>query len=486
MNASLVVSQLLEMNVLNVQDIDRELQRLAAQLRNPVAARWLTRVARYALTNADLLTEPAPLEPKPHLHTAGIHGTQHPFEPVEPEKVPPTLSKELLTAVHQPGAHGEKRPSWWSQKEPPTGSKYPPSVKPRSREEIEKAVEKTGEIPITPEDWERWHSPAYRAVREATEDPEIQQDIEKYGTMSNYLKQHGTQLHRPHWEKVLGREFAPYTTKTAPKTDMYGSPPTKAQVKKDPQLQWIAKREKEQPVHYFDPTQVRKGRTLWKDMQSIVWYLNYLSKMDAKKAKVDAGEVQYEDAEEEQDAKEASEVFHRLGLMQTTDIGGFRDILGRANDFMARVPGMMYKKSVRVVARHGDLTLKRIEGKEAMLGLTGRTTKWAENNHDGIPTWCTKNELNANSYAERQQKTSNMADSALWLIEKEGENYVLIDFPTHQFYNVYNRPITEPIIREIAPLFANPAQWPLAELKRGYPPLAQAVAEYRQRTGQPA
>lgn len=65
MRAPILVDLLLELNVINVKDIDREMNQLAAGVYDPRAAAWLKRVARYFLINIEQLLEPKKVKAEP-------------------------------------------------------------------------------------------------------------------------------------------------------------------------------------------------------------------------------------------------------------------------------------------------------------------------------------------------------------------------------------------------------------------------------------
>lgn len=66
MEATMLVDLLLELNVLNVKDIDNEINKLAARISDPRAAKWFRRVPRFFLINIDrLLKEPYVVKAEP-------------------------------------------------------------------------------------------------------------------------------------------------------------------------------------------------------------------------------------------------------------------------------------------------------------------------------------------------------------------------------------------------------------------------------------
>lgn len=162
MRAPVLVDLLLEMNVLNPKDYERRVDILAADINNEVLAQWFARSTKYVIQNMDELTKRShrPI-PKEWLNATGIHGTPHPFTDVDPEDLPATGSKELLTALSSRGGH-HRRPSWWD-KEPATSKSVTPSyVMPGEENAYREMVNRlrgTGRLdPIPQADWERWQS----------------------------------------------------------------------------------------------------------------------------------------------------------------------------------------------------------------------------------------------------------------------------------------------------------------------------------------
>ncbi len=94
MTPDTLVNLLLELNVLNVQDIDRELKKLAAYVEDPRAQKWLMRVARNFIINIDqLMKQPyrAKAEPRGHF------GSKYRYEPTggfDPKQAPAEMPPE--------------------------------------------------------------------------------------------------------------------------------------------------------------------------------------------------------------------------------------------------------------------------------------------------------------------------------------------------------------------------------------------------------
>lgn len=124
MKASILTDLLLELNVINAKDIDREMTQLAAGVYDPRAAAWMKRVARYFLINIEQLLEPRKVAAEPRGGSryqgghegAEVHGTssKYHFQPsgkwrgrgpdtalsMEPSAFEP---EEWRTQLHQPG-----------------------------------------------------------------------------------------------------------------------------------------------------------------------------------------------------------------------------------------------------------------------------------------------------------------------------------------------------------------------------------------------
>jgi hypothetical protein len=56
---------------------------------------------------------------------------------------------------------------------------------------------------------------------------------------------------------------------------------------------------------------------------------------------------------------------------------------------------------------------------------------------------------------------------------------VLAHFPSHQVYNVHDRPLESDQVKEIAPLFVDQNRFPSEELTRGSQALAAEVSRLR-------
>lgn len=137
--ASILVNLLLELNIINVQDIDREMKHLAAGVFDPRAAAWLKRVARYFVINIEQLLQPRRVKAEPRggsRYQAGFGGAEvHPAGskyhfspsgkwvgqgpdtalPSEPSTLEP---EEWRTQFHQPEIQKLIRTSGYQEFEP--------------------------------------------------------------------------------------------------------------------------------------------------------------------------------------------------------------------------------------------------------------------------------------------------------------------------------------------------------------------------------
>lgn len=149
MNAALLVDLLLELNVLNPQDLKREVMRLAGHVAEPRAQKWFRRVVTYWLINIDKLAA-TPYQAQAEPRT--IRGSKYSFDPsgkwVGP-KIPdhPGLSPvapeqredpegTYTSMLHQPDIEKQmgqsftrfekpSKPTGWLPGQPPTKAKTP-------------------------------------------------------------------------------------------------------------------------------------------------------------------------------------------------------------------------------------------------------------------------------------------------------------------------------------------------------------------------
>ena len=298
-----------------------------------------------------------------------------------------------------------------------------------------------------------------------------------------------TALHEPAVQKDIDQSFTPFQPAKAKAKNVFGSPPTKKQLQ--PWMTDPAAQTKE--FYHFDPIQTRR-RELFVRLTNLVHHLNYLHSLIQK-----ASSGAEMDDRDKANAREAEKLMRRLEGMKTEDVQGFRDILQQSADFVqvAKEKPWLYSKDGAVVARAGNLTLRKVVYPQTAVAMAKRPVdqqKWTdllhlycpahastECKHEGVrwPVWCTKAEHYANTYLNNPARTTPVTGAALWHIDKNDQPYVLAHFPSHQVYNPYDRPCEDDVTREIAPLFLDERQFPVHELASGSQALANAVSALR-------
>jgi hypothetical protein len=158
-DATTLVSLLLELNIINAQDVDRELKRLAADINSPQAARWFMRVVRYFIINVDqLIAAPYRAKAKERSHwsskyyyapTGGWRGPKIPeSKEEEPEEVIEPDPEGIYTSMlHAPVAARDLEQSF---------SKFKPAKAKAKRLPGEPPTKKELQPWMTPEK-ELWH-----------------------------------------------------------------------------------------------------------------------------------------------------------------------------------------------------------------------------------------------------------------------------------------------------------------------------------------
>ena len=428
----MLVNLLLELNIINVQDIDRELVKLAATVSDPRAQKWIMRVAKHFIVNIDqLLASPyrAKAEKRPHFASKYNYDPAGGFKGRNiPEAAAPGADVEYF-----PTKSGE-----WHWRLVPKGTES--AIAHGSAPDKKAAVKQARDAALD-------HGLGVRRARELEPGQEDPESVYTSG------------LHRPLVQRDIEQSFTPYSTKKAPKKELFGTPPPAE--KAEP---WVIQREKEQELHHFDPIQVRR-RELWGRLQNVVDYMNWKHSLIAKKAS--------EKQEDRDAARDAEFLFRRLETMATGDADGFRDIMREAQDFAGDVSmrPWIYTKDGKIIAQHENLTLRR-----ALLVPTAKALTERPAAHGGIPVWCTNTECHASSY---------LRQGPLYFVDKNDQPYILIHFPSSQAKGTEGRSqpsITAEQADEIAPLFLNRTTFPSSTLEE-VPTLAQAVEQLRANTG---
>lgn len=468
MKADVLVNLLLELNVLNVQDIDRELKILAASIDDPRAQKWFMRVGRHFIVNIDqLLSQPyrAKAEPRGHHGSkynydpkGGWRGDQSPEEPADKSKwwgeKPMAGDPNACNTCGGSGAvwysttpAGKQEPHPWTEHDPADKKKTCPTCKGTGKKVYPKGK-------FFPES-----KSIFEAERKKKAAPASSEPVETYEPDPQGV--YTSRLHTPIVQRDIDQNFSPYTTKKAPKTGIFGGPPTSSSVEP-----WVKEREKQQDIHHFDPIQVRR-RELWLRLENFVNYANWMFTLLKPKK-----------PEDQPKAKNAELFFRRLETMNTGDIDGFREVMRDAANFQEEVKTKpwLYMDDPKMIAQSGALSLVRASLWQTVHNLSNRS---GLNGKD--PTWCTDTEMHAKSYSKQ---------GPLYFVDKNGYPYVLVHFESNQAKDLSDKEIGEAQAREIAPVFLDPKRFPMSLFEKesrfgggGIKNLGEAVYQLRMKQG---
>jgi hypothetical protein len=490
MNADALVHILLEMNVINPGDVDREINKLATQLYDPRAQKWFRRVVRYWLLNMDQLAGPATINAEPRGH----YGSKYYASPTggwEPERGPEEIPQQ-------------KMGKWWGEK-PLAGdaSKCPNCGGVGKLKKIgkklfvydpEHAAEDTqtvrcprcngtGEHVFTKPTGGEGFFTGEALMRRMLE-------AESYDPKS---KTYTTALHSPRFAKDITGSFIPFTpTKAKPKS-LHGHPPAKPEVPgwmKGKQTYACPRCKARTPTkhngetvcktcldqgiitplgfQHFDPIQVKR-RDLFSRLQGLVFYLNHLAKLRTKQPDPEMSDV--EKQRHTANAEAAEKTLADLAQMKTDDTSPFHALLRSSEQFMTDVKEKpwLFMNDGKVIARHGNLTLKKTVTIPMCQALARRKNMSGENS-----TVCLRDER-AKGYLE---------SGPVYFIDKGDQFYLAASFPGNQVHDPKNRAIGDAEALEIAPLFVNrPLEFPVDLLAQGNRKLASEVARLRHLAG---
>ena len=464
---------MLELNVLNVQDIDRELKKLAANIEDPRAQKWLLRVARHFIVNIDqLLTQPYRAKAEPRSHNSskyyyspkgGWQGQQAPEEPADKSKwwgeKPMAGDPNACPQCGGSGkvwfssdAAGKPEPHPWTTHDPEDKARTCPVCRGTGKRVYPKAKGREGFFPES------------RDLTEAGRKKKLPVDAPPEVYEPDPPGVYTSRLHEPVVQRDIDQNFSPYTTKKAPKKGIFGGPPSAEVVEP-----WVKDREKEQDIHHFDPIQTRR-RELWLRLESFVNYSNWMSGVLAKKGS--------EKPNEQVQAKNAELFFRRLETMHTGDVDGFRAVMREANDFKDDVQNRpwIYMDDPKLISEAGNYKLVRASLWQTVYNLSNRDGYGGQD-----PSWCTNTEHHAKSYSKQ---------GPLYFCDKDGKPYVLVHFESTQAKNLSDSEIDAKVAAEIAPLFIDPKRFPIGMFDSarsygggGIKLLGEAVAKLRRAQG---
>jgi hypothetical protein len=473
-NADVLVNLLLELNVLNVQDIDRELKILAATIDDPRAQKWLMRVGRHFVVNIDqLLAQPYRAKAEPRGHNSskyhydpkgGWNPNQAPEDPAEKGKwwgekpmagdpnACNTCSGSGFVWLSAPVGGGKNEMHPWTERDPVDDKRTCPTCNGTG-----KKVYKPSKPSGTPR--REGFFPESKSVFEAGRKKKVAppEEVIEPDAPGTYT----SRLHAPLVQRDIDQNFSAYSTRKAPKAGIHGGPPTSKTVEP-----WVKQREKEQDIHYFDPIQTRR-RELWLRLENFVNYANWM-----------ASTLKPKKPEEQGRAKTAELFFRRLETMNTGDVDGFRDVMRAVANFKDEVENKpwLYMDDPKMITQAGAYSLIRASLWQTVLNLSNRD---GQNGND--PTWCTDTETHAKSYSKQ---------GPLLFVDKNGFPYVLVHFESNQAKDLSDREISAAIAQEIAPVFADPKRFPLSLFDKearfgggGIKNLGQAVQQLRMKQG---
>lgn len=311
MRAPILVDLLLELNVINVKDIDREMNQLAAGVYDPRAVAWMKRVARYFVINIEQLL--APKKAKAELRGGSRYQGGH------------------------EGAEQHEEPSKYHLH--PSG-KWVGTTPSHFRSQYELKLGDNGE-------W-KW------VERRTPVPPE--QNV--HGTVPSELEPGAwrTQFHQPEIKKQIGQNFTPFAPKKAKAKGILWGPPTKDKL--EPWMQGYKKPKSTPPeegtpehakaefhgqLYHFDPIVVRR-RELFLNLNDTVSYFNWVYTLaqrkideDDQKQPAQAAPAEKLDAFAQQETREARALLRTLETMKTADIDGFNEVMQQTKQFMDEV-----------------------------------------------------------------------------------------------------------------------------------------------------
>lgn len=425
MNADTLVNLLLEVSILNVNDIDREIARLAAGVYDERGQTWLKRVARYWVLNVDKLVS------EPYAMPSGkVPGSMTPWPPnlafqSAPGEQP--VAQQKLAGFYQQAGINPKSPNArfrlrdWAAKQPK-----------KVQAEVDNALTQGSEVP---------RSNLAKGVL-SQHAPVGNRMVEPYTTGFHPFKSAQAKKALP-TQKMSGQKGI-----DPAKHALLGDPPSK----QDMPGYVKGGEEGGEQFYHFDPIQARQ-RELWVRLQDVANWFNHMSKRSEDKGQ---------------------RFFNGLSRMPAEDLDGFRNVLNSAIEWKeGGATGRITGEDEEVLAQLDDLTLIQVTQPETAHRL-GMLPVPAANNPTGRPrestNWCTR---------LPQYDASYIAGGPLFDVFKNGAPYVQFHLHGGGGLNDVNDRLIQagdPIIDEIAPLLAN-FPWPDAVGSAG--PLKAAALNYK-------
>lgn len=332
MRAPILVDLLLELNVINVHDIDREMNQLAAGVYDPRAAGWFKRVARYFIINIDQLLDPQKVK------TTELRGGRRHQDPGEGAPMHIDATKYHL---HPSGKWlGTTAPQHRSEFEFELGAdnewkkvekKYP--VPP------EKNVHGNMPSDLKPEEWDtQFHQPA------------IQKDIERSFTPFNPKSppaEAKRTLFGPPSKKEFSRQTGAHAQDCVPGKCAAGctfrQPYAWMKGYKGNQTKMLAgapgtpegaKSAYADKMFHFDPVVVRR-RELFLNLYDTVNYFNWVYELTKVYERIK--KLKNADLLEKQQGYQAVLLMRALASMTTADVVGFNEVMQQTRQYVRDV-----------------------------------------------------------------------------------------------------------------------------------------------------
>ena len=470
MNADLLVDLLLEMDVLNINELKREIRKLGAHVSDPVAQRWFMRAVTFFMVNIDkLLDTPyrAVAEPR------AIRGAPGYYEPFPPRDVP-----YAKPTWHKPAPESDK-PFHFKQgtenKEKGTLYLKPEELKLGTHEKtgfaiyacpkckgkgtlpngetcaechgsgrVRRDVRHVGEHPGTEPlfiEVERNPAPkskgrdvgffpeSLRLVRSLLDEAEPgETPSEEPPPPPDPEGVYTSRLHRPDIQKHIAQSFTPFKPSQAKplgKTTL-GEPPPKERLP--------SYATGEQEWQHFNPIQVRR-REFFQRLTMLVHFFNYkdairqqLLDKDGYAAALAEAQAEGEDAvlafkKEQEDAKKAIELFKFLGGQSPENIEVFRHVMREAEQFGKDIieKPWLYDRGSKLIAKEGPYKIVKVTSAALARQMSSRPLS-PPYKGCATPAWCTKD-----SRAEGYIRLG-----PLYFIDKDDQPFVLVHFESNQ------------------------------------------------------
>lgn len=362
--ANQLVNYLLELNILNAEDVKRELGHISARIRNPVGQKWLNRAGWFALNNIDKLADmPRPPATGTYQHQ---HSPDYPtFNRTEADpagvEIDPDDATDYLHTTERGETLGELAQQYYDDESMAAvirkvnpDLKYSGTKKPERRSSTQAHAGKAfGGSP------RGLGEPQQESEENVFNRPLVNGQQVRIPSKARLVK-HGlyarggampklsnvydlSQMAKSVWQKDIEQSFKPLKPHKQKKVSLPGDQPTAGELPP-----WAAG--KEATMHHFDPVMASQ-RELWQDIQSIAHYFNFIST------------VNVEDHPDFKNEKET--LFKRLEGAPTHDLNGFLEVLVKAREWMLEVkhnPWKFTKGDPAVVYKHRNgFAWKRLE-----------------------------------------------------------------------------------------------------------------------------